>query len=79
MEEVVDVGEAEPEREHQRLAVLVVALADGREGGVRGLPETFREGESVEAVRRRVAQVLLQRTAVLARPDSRAAWTARRR
>ena len=28
MEEVVDVGEAEPKREHQRLTVLVVALTD---------------------------------------------------
>ena len=52
MEEVVDVGEAEPERAHQRLAVLVVALPDGREGWVRGLPEAFWEGEGVEALGR---------------------------
>jgi len=33
VEEVVDVGEAEPEAEHEVAAVLVVALADGGEVG----------------------------------------------
>ena len=53
MEEIVDVGEAEPEWAHKGAAVLVVALADGGERGVGGLPEPFGEREGVEALRRR--------------------------
>ena len=68
VEEVVDVGEAEPEREHQGLTVLVVTFADSCQGGfasARGL----RKGERLEAIRRRVAQSRFKRAAVFACPD----------
>ena len=44
MEQVVDVGEAEPEALHQGAAVFVVALAECCKSWVGGLPETLREG-----------------------------------
>jgi len=69
VEEVVDVRQTEPEAEHEVAAVFVVAFADGGEVGVRRLPLPGGESEGVEAVRRRVAKVLLQRAAVFARPD----------
>lgn len=45
VEEVVNVGEAEPEAEHEVAAVLVVALADGGEVRVGVLPLPGGEGE----------------------------------
>ena len=69
VEEVVDVGEAEPEAEHEVAAVLVVALADGGEFRVGLLPLPGGEGEGFEAVRGGVAEPGFQRTAVFAGPD----------
>lgn len=69
VEEVVDVGEAEPEAEHEVAAVLVVALADGGEVRVGVLPLPGGEGEVFEAVRRGVAKPCFQCTAVFACPD----------
>ena len=47
----------------------VVALPDFSEDGVGDSPELRREYEGVEALRRRVAEVLFQRAAVLAGPN----------
>ena len=69
VEEVVDVGEAEPEAEHEVAAVLVVALADGGKVRVGVLPLPGGEGEGVETLRWGVAEVLFQRAAVFACPD----------
>ncbi len=69
MEEVVDVGEAEPEAEHQFAAVFVVGFANGGEVRVGVLPLSGGEGEGVEALRWGVAEVLFQCAAVFSRPD----------
>ena len=50
MEEVVDLGQAEPEGLHQLLAVRVVALAEFREARVGGVPKSGGKGEGVEAI-----------------------------
>jgi hypothetical protein len=50
MEEVVNVREAEPQGEHQGLAVLVIALTYGGEVSVGGLPKAVWKGEGFEAV-----------------------------
>ena len=69
MEEIVDIREAEPEREHQRFAMLVVALADARQIGICRLPKTVWESESFEAVRWRITKPCFKCTAIFARPD----------
>jgi len=69
VEEVVNVGEAEPEAEHEVAAVLVVALAHGDEFRVGLLPLPGGEGEGVEALRRGVAESGFQCPAVFACPD----------
>ena len=69
MEEVVDVGQAKPELAHKGAAVFVVALADVRQSGIGGLPQPLGEGEGVEAIGWRVAQILFQRAAVFACPN----------
>ena len=69
VKQVVDVGQAEPELAHEGAAVFVVVLAEVGQRRVGGLPETFGEGEGVEAFRWRVAQPGFQRAAVFARPD----------
>jgi hypothetical protein len=50
VEEVVNVGEAEPEAEHEVAAVLVVALADSGQIRVGVLPLTGWEREGFETV-----------------------------
>ena len=50
VEEIVDLGQAEPEGLHQLLAMRVVALAGPREAGVSGLPEPCGEGEGIETI-----------------------------
>jgi hypothetical protein len=69
VEEVIDVGEAEPEAQHEIAAKLVVALADGGEFRVPLLPLTGGKGEVLEAVGRGIAEILLQRSTVFASPD----------
>ena len=66
----VDLGQAEPEKLHQLLAVRVIALAEFREIGGWGLPEPRGEGEGIEAVGGRVAEPCFQRAAVFAGPPS---------
>ena len=69
VEKVVGFGQAEPEGLHQCLTMRVVALPKFGDVGVGGLPEPGGESEGVEALRGRVAEILFQRTAVLASPD----------
>ncbi len=49
VEQVVDVGEAEPELAHEGAAVFVVALAKVGQNWAGGLPEAFGEREGIEA------------------------------
>src|SRR5262249_45054054 len=49
--------------------MFVIAFADLSEPGHRRLPLPFGKGESLKAVRRRVAQSCFQRAAVFASPD----------
>ena len=69
MEEVVNLGQAEPEGLHQRLAARVVTLAQFGKAGIGGLPEPRGEDESDEAVGGGVAEILFQRAAVPAGPN----------
>lgn len=69
VEEVVDVGEAEPEAEHQFAAVFVVGFADGSEVRVGVLPLPGGEGEGLEAVGRGIAESGFQCPAIFPRPD----------
>lgn len=69
VEEVVEVRQAQPEAAHQGAAVFVVPLADRGQRGIRRLPLAGGEWIGLETLRRRVAQILLQRPAVLPRPD----------
>ena len=50
VEEVVDVGQAEPQMQHQLAPVLVVLCANGGQIRLRHLPEVGREGEGFEAI-----------------------------
>lgn len=47
----------------------MVRLPFRGESQVRRVPQTLWEWEGIEALRRRVAEILLQRTAILPRPD----------
>lgn len=58
VEEVVGVGEADPEVEHELSAVFVIGGAKGGEGRVGGGPESVRESEGAEAVAGGVAEIL---------------------
>lgn len=69
MEEVVDIGQTEPEMKHKAAAVFMIALAEVREDWIGGLPEAFREGEGVEAFGGRITKVLFQGAAVFTCPD----------
>ena len=69
MEEIVDVGEAEPELEHETAAMFVVVLAGFSQVRVGGLPEPLRKGEGFKTIRWGIAEPCFQRPAVLACPD----------
>ena len=51
VEEVIDLGQPEPQGQHPLLAVCVVALAKFREAGVGGLPELDWESEGIKTLR----------------------------
>ena len=69
MEEVIDLGQAEPKRVHQRLAMRVIALTQLRKAGIGSLPEPNGKGEGVEALGGGVAEALCHRAAVLTGPN----------
>ena len=58
VEEIVDVGETQPERAHEAPPVFVVLLADDGQAGVGRLPQVAGEGEVHKALGWRVTQVL---------------------
>src|SRR5581483_4285997 len=68
VEQVVDICQAKPERQHQRFPMLVILLANLGQSRVRVLPQPRRERKGFEAVGWRIAKILFQCTAVLARP-----------
>jgi hypothetical protein len=69
VEEVVDVGETEPEQLHEGLTLLMVALTDLRQNGVCRLPKCLREGEGFEAIRWGIAKSGFESAAVFPCPD----------